>query len=435
MENETNGTLITRYNPLMSVVTRTLANGLTTAFERRAGPGFAFDLRLPRGSIHDPPGRWGSASALEEWLYKGAGRYDARALQDALDDLGVRRAGGCGFEATRLAASGLRDDLQATLSLYADLVRRPHLPAAELPTLLDLARQDLESYQDSPPDRLGLLVRSQTFAGSGYAWPTSGTPEGLAHITPHNLQDFFAGYGAAGSILAVVADLEADTVLGWAEELFGDWPEGAGAGRSAAEQLSRPTPHLGLRGHLSLDSQQTHLTLMGQGVAPTSPDWLTWHLALTALSGGSASRLFYAVREERGLAYSVSAGPQLAGRTGLLTGYAGSTPERAQETLEVILGELERWTQGLQPEEFERAKRALLASTVFGSESVRARSAGLTHDLALFGRVRPLPELRAQIEGITLAATNDFLSRYHYGPLSLFSAGPQALAQPGEAYV
>lgn len=407
----------------MSVVTRTLANGLTLAFERRAGPGFAFDLRLPRGSIHDPPGQQGSASALEEWLYKGAGPHDTRALQDALDDLGVRRAGGCGFEATRLAASGLRDDLHATLSLYSDLVRRPHLPATELPTLLDLARQDLESYQDSPADRLGLLVRAQTFAGSGYAWPTSGTPEGLANITPHTLQAFFAGYGAAGSLLAVVADLEAEQVLGWIEALFGDWAAGVGAGHSAAELLSQPTPHLGLREHLSLDSQQTHLTFIGQGVAPTSPDWLKWHLALTALSGGSASRLFHAVREERGLAYSVSAGPQLAGHTALLTGYAGSTPERAQETLDVIQAELQRWTLGLSPDEFERAKCALLASTVFGSESVRARSAGLTHDLALFGRVRPLPELRAQIEAITLEATNDFLSRYHYGPLSLFSAG------------
>lgn len=408
----------------------TLDNGLTLAFERSSGPGFAFDLRVPRGSIHDPPGQEGSASVLEEWLYRGAGTRGSRALQDALDDLGVRRSGGCGFEATRLAASGLGGDLYHTLALYADLLQRPHLSAEELPALLDLARQDLESYQDNPADRLGLMVRAQTLAGSGYAWPSSGTLEGLGNITAQGLRAFFAGYGAAGSILAVVADQEAEQVLAWVQERFGGWQAGAGAGHSAAELLSAPRPHLGLRGHLSLDSQQTHLTLMGQGVAPTSPDWLGWQLALTALSGGSASRLFHAVREERGLAYSVAAGPQLAGHTALLTAYAASTPERAQETLDVILAELERWKRGLEQAEFERAKNALIASTVFGSESIRARSAALTRDLSLFGRVRSPQSVRAALEKLSLDGVNDLLQRYHYGPLSVFTAGPAPLEVP-----
>ena len=79
----------------------TLPGGLRVAFERRATPGFAFDLRLPVGSAHDPVGLEGAAGVLEEWLFKGAAsrdgtHRDARALQGAFDDLGVRRGGAWG---------------------------------------------------------------------------------------------------------------------------------------------------------------------------------------------------------------------------------------------------------------------------------------------------------------------------------------------------
>lgn len=401
----------------------TLKSGLSVLIERRSAPSFAFDLRLPRGSIHDPPGQQGLASVLEEWLYRGAGGLGARELQGALDDLGLRRGGGCGFEATRLSASGLGQDLPAALSLYADIAQRPQLPSEEFPVLLDLARQDLESLRDNPADRLGLMVREQTFAGSGYAWPVSGTVAGLEALSSAAARRGFSAYGAAGSVLAIVAPQAEERVLEWVAPLFESWRAGAHCG----PLLSTPSPRLGLRAHLGLSSQQTQMQLLGAGVSPDSPDWLSWHLALGALSGGSASRLFEAVREERGLAYSVAAGPLLAGRRALLSIYAASTPERAPETLRVIEGELRRWQKGLTPGEFERARRALIASTVFGEESVRARSAAMTCDLTLFGRLRSAQELRAQIEALSLDEVNAFLRRYEPGPLSIFTAGPAEL--------
>ncbi len=127
-------------------------------------------------------GQEGSASLVEEWLSKGAGTLSARAFQDALDDLGVRRGGGTDAEATFFSASGLTEDLGRALDLFADLVRRPALPDAEVPVLLDLARQDLEGLQDSPADRLGLAARQLIFSG-GYAHPSSGTPGGAG---PHH---------------------------------------------------------------------------------------------------------------------------------------------------------------------------------------------------------------------------------------------------------
>ncbi|TSA83828.1 insulinase family protein [Deinococcus detaillensis] len=410
----------------MPAQTRTLASGLTVAFERRATPGFSFHLRLPLGSAHDPAGQEGTAGLVEEWLYKGAGAFSARQFQDALDDLGVRRGGGIDAEATYFSGSGLNEDLAGALRLYADLLRRPHLPAGELPVLLDLARQDLESSQDNPAERLGLEARRMVFGTSGYAHPTSGTAQGLSQITPDTARAFWQRYGADGSILSVVADTQAEAVFDLAAELFGDW-------QTADTQPVPLTPILGTTSHLKGDSQQTHFTFTGRGISPLSPDWLAWHLSLTALSGGSASRLFQAVREDRGLAYSVHAGPQVVGGVGLISGYAASTPQRAPETLSVMLGELRRWQAGLTGAEFDRAKNALMASTVFGSESIRARSGGMARDLAVFGRVREASEMRTEIAELTLERVNTFLAGYDLGELSLASLGPVPLSLKTEA--
>ncbi|GAA5534428.1 pitrilysin family protein [Deinococcus aluminii] len=390
----------------------TLEGGLTAAFEQREGPGFALDLRVPVGSAHDPLGQEGSAGVLEEWLYKGAGGRDARAYQDALDDLGVRRSGGVGPEATRFGVSGLTADLPAALGLVADLLLRPALPPEELPILADLARQDLEGLEDSPPDLLATEARRLAFPRegrspfAGYAHPASGTPEGLSNLSVDSLSAFLTRYGTRGSVVGLVADAEPAEVRALLERAFGGWRVG--------EAVTVPADFRpGLRVHVPHEeAEQTHLSVTAPGAPPRSADWLAWQVALTALAGGSASRLFHTVREERGLAYSVSASPVLLGGRGFLAAYAGSTPERAPETLAVLLAELARLPEGLTEAEFERARRGLTASVVFGAESPRARASGLTRDLAVFGRVRSVADLRAQIAALTLERVNAFLAGY-----------------------
>ncbi len=423
------GTAPRRYSPPVQAQpspthVRTLPNGLILAAEQRPGPGFALDLRLPVGSAHDPQGHEGSAALLEEWLGKGAGEQDARAFQDALDDLGLRRGGGVGAEATRFAVSGLNADLEAALALYADLVQRPQLPEAELSVLTDLARQDLEAMADSPAEMLALAARRLAFpapAGpyAGYAHPASGTLSGLAAVTPDSVRGLYARYGAAGSILSVISAHPVAEVERMALAAFGGWSAGHAEPVPLAFQPAMNT-------HLPGDGNQAHLSMYWRGIDPGHSDWLPWHLGLGVLSGGSASRIFVAVREERGLAYSAHVGAQVLAGQGFVGGYAGSTPGRAAETLDVMLAEFARLKSGVTEGEFGWAKGALVASTVFGAESLRGRVVALTRDLSLFGAVRQPSELRAQIEALTLLQVNDFLARWEPGAPNLVSLGMPA---------
>jgi predicted Zn-dependent peptidase len=127
-----------------------------------------------------------------------------------------------------------------------------------------------------------------------------------------------------------------------------------------------------------------------------------------------SSRLFTEVREKRGLVYAVSAFPASVKGQGLLMAYAGTTKERAKETLAVMLQEMERLAEGVTEEELARARVGLKTALIMGDESIRARASSMARDLYMLGRVRPLSEIEAAIQGTSLAEVNAFLRAHPY---------------------
>ncbi|MFD1731616.1 hypothetical protein ACFSC4_11975 [Deinococcus malanensis] len=90
-----------------------------------------------------------------------------------------------------------------------------------------------------------------------------------------------------------------------------------------------------------------------------------------------------------------------------------------------MLHELARLPQGLKPDEFHRACTSLTTSVVFGAESLRSRAGSLTRDVAVFGRVRPISELRARLAALTLEDVNAFLAGYNpVGHATVTTLGP-----------
>lgn len=400
-----------------------LENGLTAVFERGSGPGFALELRVPTGAAHDPSGSEGAAALLEEWLHKGAGGLGARELADAYDELGLRRGGGVTHEATRFTVSGLVPDLGAALKLIADTVRSPHLPEDEFDTIADLARQDLEGLADNPSELLGVKLRARVFAPP-FGHAVGGTLDALERVTANDVRRLHASYGPRGSVLVIVANMNAEDALRLVRAHFGAWAGGAAT-------LPRVAYDLGFSEHVTQDAQQTQIGAMFAGVSPTDPDWMAFHLALGVLSGGSASRLFRSVREERGLAYSVGAQAHVVGGAGFAWAFAGTTHDRASETLEVVLSEFERLSKGVTEGEFERARAGLLASLVFAGESSRGRAGMLTRDIVTLGRARHPGEVKDELSRVTRADLHDFLARRPFVRPGVMTLGPAPLTVGG----
>ncbi|WP_117236705.1 M16 family metallopeptidase [Thermus sediminis] len=383
-----------------------LPNGLTVALEERDFPGVAFQLLLPVGAVNDPEGLEGASTLLEGWLWKGAGELDARGLAQALDALGVRRTSGAGLEYTAFAAGFLPEVLEEVFRLYALLLREPRLPEEGLEAVRAVALQALLSLEDQPARKLLSELRRRVFL-SPHGRDPLGREGDLRRATPKALrEDFGRRYTPRGAILAVAGGVSWERLLRALEPLA-LW-EG--------EEASYPKPLLASPERFALrrPTAQVQIGLAYPDVGPEDEGFYAARLALEVLSGGMSSRLFTEVREKRGLAYAVSAFPASVKGQGLLVAYAGTTRERAHETLSVMLQEIERLREGVAEEELFRAKVGLKTALVMGDESIRTRAASMARDLYMLGRVRPLSEIEAGIEGTTLEEVNAFLRGHPY---------------------
>lgn len=399
-----------------------LPNGLTLAVEEQPwNPGVAMQLLVPVGAVNDPVGMEGAASLLEGWLWKGAGSRDARALADALDDLGVRRGSSSALEHTTFAAQFLADKLEAVLSLYADVLMRPHLPGEALEAVRQIALQELAALEDQPPKKMFAALRRAVFA-SNHGRNPSGSKADLESISAEALrEDFAERYGPQGAILALVGGVSLERAKEAILNTLGDW-KGGGVGNPAIELRSAHTIHL------EQDTAQVQIGLIYPDISFDHPEFYSARLASQVLSGGSSSRLFTEVREKRGLVYSVYASPNGIKGYSYLTAYAGTTPERADETLRVMQAEVARLAEGVREEELERTRIGLRSALVMQDESSRSRASSMTRDLYMIGRIRTLDEIEAQIAAVDVPRINRYLAANPYHDPWIATLGPRKLA-------
>lgn len=402
----------------------TLRNGLTLLGEQMPGMvSAAMTFLLPCGSSTDPVDRSGSATVLSDLVLRGAGNRDNRQLTDYLDSLGLQRSSSVGVHHTRFGCAAVGAKVIEGLAAYGDIVRRPHMPEPGFEAGRDLALQALAGIDDDPRQKLMIKLREWHFP-SPYGRSSLGKKEDLEKLTLDLMKaDRANRYQAKTSILSLAGAIDFDHVRKVAEELFGDW----NGGEPATVEIMPPP---GRFHHEEQKSEQTHIGIAWPSVPETDPEYYTVRMAIEVLSGGMSGRLFTEVREKRGLCYSVWAGYSSLKGFGSIMGYAGTSNDRAQATLDCFLAELHRLSEGVTSDELERAKIGLKASTIMQGESTSARAGAIAHDYFMRGRIRTLEEIKAAIDSVSVDQVNDFLRKHEAGPFTIVTVGPKPLKLP-----
>ena len=143
-----------------------------------------------------------------------------------------------------------------------------------------------------------------------------------------------------------------------------------------------------------------------------------------------SARLFTEVRERRGLCYSVYATYHTLLDRGAVFSYAGTNADRAQETLDVTLGELLRLRKVIEPHELDRLKARIKSALVMQQESSSGRSATIARDWYHLGRARPLDEVCGLVDGLTQQTINAYLAEHPPAEFTVVTLGPRKLKVP-----
>jgi predicted Zn-dependent peptidase len=399
----------------------TFQNGLVLLFERMEHVrSAALNFLVPAGCVYDPPGQYGIASVLAEMVTRGAGERDSRELSLALDNLGLDRDESVGSMHMRFWGATLASNLLPALRLYRDILRRPRLPEPELQAVQALALQDIQSLEDEPKQKVLIELRKLHYPPP-LGNDRRGTAEGIQNLTAEDIRKYYGRlFTPRGTILSVAGNLEWEALRDQVGFLLEDW---RGSDPPTLELGPKPTR----RAHIQKDTTQTQIALAYASAPVGHPDYYAALGGVNVLSGGMSARLFTEVREKRGLCYAVWASYQTFKDRASILCYAGTTNERAQETLDVTLGELRRLRDGVDPEEIERVQAGLKSSLIMQEESTSARAGTLASDWYYLGRVRSFDEIQAAIDGLTPQGIIAHLERFPVRDLTLVTLGPRAL--------
>ncbi|MCP4708011.1 MAG: insulinase family protein [Planctomycetes bacterium] len=398
-----------------------LSNGMTLVVEpMKEVSSAAFMFLLPMGVAFDPAEKTGMASVLSELVYRGAGEMDNRQLSESLDGLGLHRHSGIATLFGSFGGALVGGNLLEALKLHGEILRRPRLAEKQFEACRELAIQSLDSLEDDPRHKISLLVKEK-YLPYPFGRPAPGKRDELQVIRHSEVVEHWGARATpANMILSVAGKIYMEPLVEAVEHCFGDWEGDKPAELERGEQENQVF-------HQPYDGAQMHIGVMYRSVAYQHEDYYAALAAVSVLSGGMGSRLFTEVREKRGLCYAVGAAHQVIGGYGTVQGYLGSTPERAQEALDVMLEELRKLSDGITENELDRAKVGLRSSLIMQGESTTARAVSCASDYYHLGRVRSLQEIEEKIINLTVQDVVDHAKRFKPKDFTIVTIGPEKL--------
>jgi predicted Zn-dependent peptidase len=401
--------------------THKLANGMTILGVPMASvQSAAFGFLLPAGAAMMPLGCCGAGTVISDWIFRGAGNKTSRELADLLDGLGLHR--GSNVESKHIALSAALDanNLLEAIELYADIILNPALANEQFEYSRQLALHELASLEDDPREKTMLLLRQNFYPDPLGASPI-GNQQDLQNLTAEKCKQIIdENFNISQTVFAVAGKYDFTKLYRLLENLFGHAKPRKQKDISPKEQT--PAYH-----HQQHDGAQVHIGIMTRTVTPQNPDYYNARVATAVLSDGMSSRLFTEVREKRGLCYAIGASYHSLKEIAGIACYAGTTPDKAQETYNVIIAEFKKLADGISDDELQRAKIGLQSMLIMQSESTIARSGAAAKDYYMLGKARRLDEIKQQIEKITTQNMIEYLKNNTFEKFCSVTIGPEKI--------
>jgi predicted Zn-dependent peptidase len=369
------------------------------------------------GSRDETPSLAGATHFLEHMVFKGTRSRSAAEISQAIESRGGDLNAFTTKEYTCYHAQALDRDLDVAVGVVCDLVTSALVRGEDVETERPVVLEEIAMHSDDPTDAVHELIHQAMFGDTRLGRPVIGTTESVGALQRSQLLRWYrTRYGPERVVVAAAGNLRHEDVVRLASASFGA-PEGmAGmASDTPHGQPARPRRPGGAgrtgvgRTILSeRDTEQVTLAMAFPGVARDDPQRFTHSLLSVILGGGMSSRLFQAVREDRGLAYHVSAFQSRYAGTGMLGVQAGTSPDTVDVVHEVVSAVLREVAEsGVTPAELERGKGQMRGSLVLGLEDTSSRMSRIATADLVHGRLMRIDEVLALIDAASLDDVNE----------------------------
>lgn len=391
-------------NMIDDVHSTRLSNGITVLSEHMPGlRSVTAGIWVRRGSRHETARLNGICHFIEHSVFKGTERRSARDIAVESDRLGGQFDAYTTHEMTGFALKVADSRLPEAFDLLADLVSRPRFDQEDLEREQKVVLEEMKMVEDTPDELLGELFNAAYFPNQPLGRPIEGTEDTVSSFDHATTSEFHAReFAARNLVVAAAGNVEHARLVEMVERGFAQTrPSTNGGPGSQSESESSPSPAAPILIEQKKELEQAHLIIAAPWPNARSENRYAASLLATVIGGGTSSRLWQKVREERGLAYSVGAGGSTFSDVGVFTIYAGTSPGHLDEVLDLSLQELRRAVnESVSPAELKLAKEQAISSILLGLESSSSRASALARQEIIHHRRISPDEVVKLIEAV-----------------------------------
>lgn len=391
-----------------------------------AAIGFWIDV----GSRCEPHAVSGMSHFIEHVLFKGTHKRTAYDIAYSMESLGGSLDALTGRETTVFLSRCLPEYLNVSVDVIADMLSDPKLAEGDIETEKRVVIEEIKSFEDLPDEIVHELLAKSVWNGKPIGRPILGDIKSVSGFDGSSVRGFFESYYVPRSaVVAATGNIEHEVLVEHISEAL-KMPGAEVPANHETYASEVPRVH-----HEERDSAQCYICLGTLAPSYLEDRRYATILLSTILGGGMSSRLFQVVREQQGLAYSVSASCEFYRDTGLFTTFLAVDPGTKERAVASVVGEFKRIKKhGLEKDELDSAKRQIRGGLILGLEGLTARMSRLARLELYTGDYYPVEKSIENTLAVTEEAIMEEAERLlDASRFSLITVGPSPGAAIGES--
>lgn len=352
---------------------------------------------VANGSRHERREHNGVAHFIEHLTFKGTEQRSALDIAREIDSVGGVLNAFTSREYVCYYAKVLDKFLPKTIDLLADIFLNSVFDSEEIEKERKVILQEINMLEDTPDDYVHDLFHRSFWRGHPLGLSILGSVESIEGLSRDAIITHLREkYRSDDIIIAVAGNVRHDELLSLVDGLFGQVPTGSGRDICHLPAYEKQVEVV------EKDLEQVHICLGTKAFPQNHPRRFEVYLVNTLLGGSMSSRLFQEIRERLGLAYSVYSYVVSHTDAGSLVVYAGTSPAKLDDVLDIAFAELKRLKTELVPfTELESAKEQIKGNIYLSLESSDNRMTKLAKNEIYFGRYIPIHELTDGFDSVT----------------------------------
>ncbi len=398
----------------------TLPNGIRLiTYHMPSTRSVAIGCWIDTGSRDETEEEAGASHFLEHLLFKGSNEWSARRISETLDGIGARHNAFTSKEYTCFWTRMRDEDLETGIEILAEMLQRPAFRQSEIDSERNVVLEEINMNDDDPTDVAHEDFITAIWEGHPLAPPVLGSRESINAMTRDIVHGYWARRYTPYSVVIAIAGNLPENLTELIGDHFGSWQ-----GEPISRLLVAP-PDMSRSRVTRRDTEQAHLVLGSPSITRNDDRRFALSLVDHIVGGGMSSRLFYEIRETRGLAYAVHTFRLPFTDAGASATYVGTTPNQVDEVLKIVRDQLGLVTEsGVTSEELERAKGHVKGSLAISLEDANSRMNLLGRNEITGQEHLSVDQIVEAISAVTHEDVIDVANAAYDGPYVIGAVGP-----------